>query len=500
MLKSASNTHIHSMIKLSIFFLLLISSLLSAATRVACVGDSTTFGSGIGARASQSYPAQLQKLLGNKYEIRNFGVSGATMLKAGDIPYVAQPAFPQSLEFSPDIVVIMLGANDSKAINWDKNKAAFLMDTMHMIRTYQQLSSAPRIILCTPLPAYKGSQGEDPFGIRGEIIANEQVPILLKVAEQTGVECIHMHQDFALEGALKGNQRHVDAVHPNASGAGMIAQRIAYQVNHTADVSYAVAEKLKGLGVAYTVGDFHSYRQYSFLLPKTDVRCVIVAPHTSLTQKPWIWRASHFGDAPALDLALLDRGYHLVYCDTEGLFGASLAMRRWDYTYALTQTLGLGAKPIIEGMSYGGLTAFNWAKQNPDKVTAIYGDNPVCDIRAWPAIRNTPAWQLCLDAYAIKEDDLKGFTGNPIDGLDALAKAQVPIMFSIGAKDVVAPAKDHAFALEKAYRKAGGKFVQLWIDQNAGHEPHLTCPLRELLTYTLAASQLNQKKAVILGE
>src|SRR4051794_25029443 len=91
-------------------------------TKLACVGDSITFGAGIQDRDHDSYPAQLGRMLGEAWDVRNFGVSGATMLKKGDKPYDKQKAYRDALAFKPDVVVIMLGTNDSKPQNWDKHK------------------------------------------------------------------------------------------------------------------------------------------------------------------------------------------------------------------------------------------------------------------------------------------------------------------------------------------------------------------------------------------
>ena len=62
----------------------------AGARRVACVGDSITYGSGIADRAHDSYPAQLEQILkqyDTAWEVDNFGVSGATLLTNGDLPY-----------------------------------------------------------------------------------------------------------------------------------------------------------------------------------------------------------------------------------------------------------------------------------------------------------------------------------------------------------------------------------------------------------------------------
>src|SRR5688572_13260471 len=86
--------------------------------RVACVGDSITYGYGIKDRERDSYPAQLGALLGSKWDVRNFGVNGATALKKGTRPYSGLQAYQDALAFEPDIVVIKLGTNDTNAKSW----------------------------------------------------------------------------------------------------------------------------------------------------------------------------------------------------------------------------------------------------------------------------------------------------------------------------------------------------------------------------------------------
>src|SRR6516164_7032395 len=94
------------------------TGLAAAQVKVACIGDSITYGSGLSDRQNECYPAVLGLLLGDDYEVRNYGVSGATMLKSGDHPYWDTSAFSESSNWQPDIVIIMLGTNDSKPWKW----------------------------------------------------------------------------------------------------------------------------------------------------------------------------------------------------------------------------------------------------------------------------------------------------------------------------------------------------------------------------------------------
>ncbi|MEN6424691.1 MAG: alpha/beta hydrolase, partial [Phycisphaerales bacterium] len=128
---------------------------------------------------------------------------------------------------------------------------------------------------------------------------------------------------------------------------------------------------------------FYSFDRYDFVY---DGRAsIVVVPKTTAAGKPWIWRARFFGHEPQTDIALLERGYHLVYTDVAGLYGAPRAVAIWDrfYTY-LTRTHEFSEKVVLEGMSRGGLIIYNWAAENPEKVCCIYADAPVCDIKSWP--------------------------------------------------------------------------------------------------------------------
>lgn len=187
----------------------------AAPVRVACVGDSITYGAGVAGREANCYPVVLGKLLGAKYETKNFGVSGATLLKQGDMPYWKQPAFKQAADYAPDIVVLKLGTNDSKPQNW-KHKEDFAADLAAIVDHFAALPSKPKIFLCLPVPVYKTQ-----WGINEEIVAGEIIPIIKKVAAEKKVEVIDLHA------ALSGKpELFPDNVHPNVGGARLIAEAV----------------------------------------------------------------------------------------------------------------------------------------------------------------------------------------------------------------------------------------------------------------------------------
>jgi lysophospholipase L1-like esterase len=182
--------------------------------KIACVGDSIT--QGAGAKSGQSYPSQLQALLGDKYKVGNFGVSGRTLLKKGDFPYWKEKKYQDALAMEPAIVVIMLGTNDTKPQNW-KFEAEFDADYRELVKSFQALKSKPKVFVCRPVPV----PGTGNYGINEENIQKE-IPRVDALAKELGCGVIDMHA--ALE---KFPELLPDRVHPNTAGAGEMAKAAA---------------------------------------------------------------------------------------------------------------------------------------------------------------------------------------------------------------------------------------------------------------------------------
>jgi len=181
------------------------------AIKVACVGDSIT--QGAGADAGQSWPDQLGRLLGDKWVVKNFGISGTTLMNSGDSPYQKQNAFNEAKAFNPDVVVIALGTNDTKPQNWVNFKKDFEADYKNLIQQFMDLPGKRRFFICRP--PYIAKDGGWAIS---DINSIEEIPVIDKIAKDLKIGVIDLHA------ALKGKDELIpDNVHPNNDGAKLVA-------------------------------------------------------------------------------------------------------------------------------------------------------------------------------------------------------------------------------------------------------------------------------------
>jgi pimeloyl-ACP methyl ester carboxylesterase len=203
----------------------------------------------------------------------------------------------------------------------------------------------------------------------------------------------------------------------------------------------------------------------------------IVFPNQTNKNKNWIWRTQFWGVEPQVDISLLKNGFHVVYVDVVDLYGGPKSINRFNEFYNfLIRNFGLNSKTVFEGMSRGGLDAYNWASKNTDKVYCIYGDAPVCDIKSWPGglgkgKGSKNDWGKCLKAYDLTESTVTEFKDFPINNCIKLAKAKIPLLNVCGDVDDVVPIEENTYKLAEMYRNAGGK-IEIIIKKGIGHHPH----------------------------
>jgi pimeloyl-ACP methyl ester carboxylesterase/lysophospholipase L1-like esterase len=204
---------------------------------------------------------------------------------------------------------------------------------------------------------------------------------------------------------------------------------------------------------------------------------LVVRPKAPAPGSPWIWRTEFFGHEPQGDIALLGRGFHVAYVDVQNMYGAPIAMKHMDQFYAqVTRAFKLSRKPVLEGLSRGGLFAFNWAALHPDRVAGLYVDAPVCDFKSWPGGKGvgpgSPGdWQTLLEVYGFTETQALAYNKNPVDNLAPLAKAQIPILAIIGDADEVVPVSENSNLVETRYLALGGK-IRVIRKPGGKHHPH----------------------------
>lgn len=205
--------------KLCLIIILLLPLLLKAQpVKVACVGNSVTFGYGLENPEKDSYPVQLQQLLGKNYLVKNFGKSGATLLRKGHRPYNEQDEYKNAIDFAGDIVVIHLGLNDTDPRDWPNYGDDFIKDYLTLIQDFRTANPECKVFVCRMTPIghnhwrFKSGTRDWYWKIQHCIEV---------VAEQADCQLIDLQEILYHRPDL-----FPDALHPTKEGAGIIAQQV----------------------------------------------------------------------------------------------------------------------------------------------------------------------------------------------------------------------------------------------------------------------------------
>ena len=151
------------------------------AIKVACVGDSIT--AGYLSTCGLSYPNQLQSLLGTGYKVTNYGVGGTTLLRRADHPWWNTSQFQAATTSNADIVVIALGTNDAKSVNWPHFHADFPGDYKALIDIFEAMPSAPKVHIAIPPPLYR----DGVYGMLQEVTNTELPKLIPTIAHDSGL-------------------------------------------------------------------------------------------------------------------------------------------------------------------------------------------------------------------------------------------------------------------------------------------------------------------------
>lgn len=449
-------------------------------TKIAVVGNSITYGAGISNRDKNSYPAQLQAYLGDEYEVVNFGVSGRTLLDKGDYPYTRTEEYIASKEYQPDIVMIKLGTNDAKLQN-RQYFSEFADNYQALIDSYRNLESKPEVVLLTPVRCFLPAGSE----IDSAFITDRVVPAVRQIAYDNDLDVINLHNLF---GNAWDAQMMPDRLHPSSIGAGVIAKEIGRYLEARTSITPEVSAFVKD-GRPFS---FYGYKGYDFRVDGTD--CKIVMPRHEVEGKPWVLRARFWGHEPQTDIALLERGFHIVYCDVADLYGAPVATRRWDEFYKRMVKAGFSKKAVLEGMSRGGLIVYNWAIANPDKVACVYADAPVMDLTSWPGglgrgVGSKDDTDAMMKVYGFDTvNQLKAYSSKHMaDMVKAVVDAHIPVIHVVGDADEVVPYAENTRLFEDEMARYG-RPITVIHKPGVGHHPHSLSNPAPIVDFILKAT------------
>ena len=218
--------------------------------RIACIGDSITFGAGLLFRGREKivWTALLNGLLGENYQVLNYGISGATLQREGDKSYRDFPQLEKAKEAEASFYILMLGTNDSKPYNWDAQR--YETQLSEWISELKEVDGAGRLILMTPpfTCPVKGKK-EVAFDILNEVIRDEIRPIVMRTAAENDLQVIDLYAFTEGHG-----EWFADGVHPNKLGNQKIAEQIYAQLKQTEDAKTAGADTKATDGDAGTTG------------------------------------------------------------------------------------------------------------------------------------------------------------------------------------------------------------------------------------------------------
>ncbi len=453
----------------------------NAPVKVACVGASITYGAFIPDREHNCYPAQLQKMLGDKYAVTNYGVNGTTMLRKGDSPYWKTRQYQAALASNPDVVFIDLGGNDAKLQN-RVHADEFEQDCHDLVQSFKQLPSHPRVILMEAMPSWV----KDTTGIWDPAIVKIINPHIQNTAYKDGLELIDMHSPFADQEANTP-----DKIHPNKQGAGVMAKLIYDNIVREKDFGFNILSKIS---FPQKLSSFYGYKCATFIMNGRE--CKVVAPKWTAAGRPWMWRARFWGHEPQTDIALLERGFHLVYFDASELLGNEEAIKDWNSFYDLLTKAGLDKKAVMEGMSRGGIYVFNWAAVNPDKVAAVYVDNPLLNTSSWAlGIIKAGGPKDMLDLVDVfkkdynltTENDMKNFKNNPVDKVKQIVKGKYPILILCADDDEIVNPANNTLLFEKEIKELSGNITVIH-KPGFKHHPHSLPNPTPIVDFLLAGS------------
>lgn len=222
---------------------------------------------------------------------------------------------------------------------------------------------------------------------------------------------------------------------------------------------------------------WNGFERYNFRIANCDAW--IVKPRKPAPGNKWMW-CMEFPDAftPRCGaLQLLEKGYYIAHIVVGNTYGCPAALEQFEAFYDFAVKCGLSSKVVLQGLSRGGLYAYRFAETDPGRISVIYGDHPVCDIKSWPGGKGKGCgsqkdWLNLIRLYGFKDEaEALAWRGNPVDRLQKLADAGVKIIHVVGDSDSVVPYEENSLLVERRYPAMGGVF-KIILKKGIDHHPH----------------------------
>lgn len=228
--------------------------------------------------------------------------------------------------------------------------------------------------------------------------------------------------------------------------------------------------------ISYSENDWNGFKRLDFVC-EGHPGCLIL-PHTPLRPgNRWIWRTEFLGAFDSVDKDLLAKGWCLANFQISDMYGCPQAVTWMEaFRRLVVSEWSLCEKTVLEGFSRGGLYACNYALAYPERVSCLYLDAAVLDIRSWPggygpSPRAPREWEDCKRWYGLTEETAPAFDGNPIDHADTLCRAGIPLVLVAGLADSAVPYEHNGQKLADAYQRLGGQ-SKVILKENCDHHPH----------------------------
>ncbi|MGJ8677508.1 MAG: GDSL-type esterase/lipase family protein [Akkermansiaceae bacterium] len=387
----------------------------------------------------------------------------------------------------PRIILIMAGTNDvGRGFKLDQasDRLRALLDRIYELPNLGQVQ-----VFLASIPPNRRND-DDRANV---VVFNESVPLIVNEYKAKGKKIYYVDQFAALEEDYDENMCS-DDLHPNGVGNHAMAKQWFEAIESAAAMpadqggeSLFPAER----------SDYRGYDSYSFQKDGVAIKVICPkSPNMRGASKPWLWRSLFWEAIPQFrdaDLKLVDEGYYVVLVHGD-VSGHPRGNTNIDTAYeVLTTEYGFSKTCSMASMSRGTLSLFRWAAGNPEKVESIYVDNGVCNIRSWPAGKLVPgndsvakgspsAWKLFKKSFGFETDEeALASKESPIDQLEPLARAGVPILLVCGSKDPAVPYEENDAIMKQRYEKLGGSIKVIIEDKGHSHGMKDPTPVLEFI-------------------